>query len=158
MDLALEKCVAAEKEEGRGNHMRALMLYGQSVLRAPSTSKLFSMILKNTFYDLSFFLENTLDSTKTQAVSLWQRAQLLITMELYTEALADIKLALAEGLPAKYKGEAFWKMGICHKACGENEKSRVCFELAEKLLEDKEGLKNDREKEWLKEDEKNKKG
>lgn len=64
-------------------------------------------------------------------------------MNLHTQALADIKLALGEGLPPKYKGEAFWKMGICHKARGETEKARVCFELAEKLLEDKEELKRD---------------
>lgn len=41
VDLALERRVAAEKECARGNHMKALMLYGQSVLRAPTTSKNF---------------------------------------------------------------------------------------------------------------------
>lgn len=66
-------------------------------------------------------------------------------MELYTEALADIKLALAEGLPAKYKGKAFWKMGVCHKVLGESDKAKVCFKIAENLLEtrDKDALKKD---------------
>lgn len=40
VDLALEKRVAAEKEHSQGNHMKALMLYGQSILRAPTTSKI----------------------------------------------------------------------------------------------------------------------
>lgn len=92
-----------------------------------------------------------MDSTKTLAVSLWQRAQLLITMHQPTEALADIKQALAEGLPPKHKGEAFWKMGLCHRARGETDKARVCFELAEKLLvdDDKEEFRKDLQKECV---------
>lgn len=93
-----------------------------------------------------------MDSNKTLAVSLWKRAQLLMHMDLFTQALADIKLALGEGLPAKYKGEAFWKMGICHKVRGEDDKAKVCFELAEKLVENKDELRRDIQKEWVKED------
>lgn len=89
---------------------------------------------------------------------MWNRAQLLVSLDLYTLALADIKLALGEGLPAKYKGEAFWKMGICHRARGEDEKSKVCFELADKLIENNEELKRDIQKEWVKEEAKNKRG
>lgn len=112
----------------------------------------YDIIFKLLITVYCYYVENTMDITKTLAVSLWQRAQLLISMDLYTLALADIKLALAEGLPAKYKGEAFWKMGVCHKVRGEEQKAKVCFELAEKLLVDKDTLRKDMEKEWIKED------
>lgn len=108
--------------------------------------------LLNTKY--SFAIENTPDSTKVLAVSLWKRAQLLLSMDLFSNALADIKLALGEGLPSKYKAEAFWKMGICYSARGERERARVAFELAEKLLEDSqkvEELKRDAGRSWKEE-------
>lgn len=38
VDLALEKRVVAEKEHSRRNYTKSLMLYGQSILRAPTTS------------------------------------------------------------------------------------------------------------------------
>lgn len=61
----------------------------------------------------------------------------------YDSALLDIRAALKENLDESYKVEAFKRMGICYSATGEDDRAKVSFGLAEKLLEnDEKGLAN----------------
>lgn len=59
-----------------------------------------------------------------------------MTLSEFSLALADVQFALKEGLPGHLKPQAFWVMGICYKAMGEENRANVSFGLARKLLED----------------------
>lgn len=73
-------------------------------------------------------------------------------MNEYNLALSDIQSALKENIFDSYKAQVFWKMGVCYKAIGETERSKVAFGVAEKLLQNNEGalrnLKKDMEKDY----------
>lgn len=65
----------------------------------------------------------------------------------YTLALNDIQHVLKLGIPDEYKGHVYWKMAICYKATGDENKSKVSYGLAQKLLE-----KNPKQLQYLNED------
>lgn len=91
---------------------------------------------------------NNYDSGLTLSLALWGRCKLLIALHEYSLALTDVQQALKEHLPTVFKAEAYWKMAICYKALKEDKKSKVAFDLAEKMLESNERieeLKKDRE-------------
>ncbi|XP_030751976.1 SET and MYND domain-containing protein 4-like [Sitophilus oryzae] len=104
---------------------KALMLYCQSVLRAPRTGA-----------------DVQIDSGLSLSLALWGRSQALIELRKYREALSDIQQALKENLSGSYKAQAFWKMGICYRAMNDENKAKVSYDLAEKLLgNDKEKIR-----------------
>lgn len=72
--------------------------------------------------------------------SLWGRANVLIDLSEYTLALNDIQHVIKLGIPDEYKGHVYWKMAICYKGIGDDNKSKVSYGLAQKLLEDKPKL------------------
>ncbi|KAJ8922977.1 hypothetical protein NQ315_001525 [Exocentrus adspersus] len=106
----------AETAFKNGDTQNALLLYSQSVLRAPKTGVLLS------------------PEASPSSLALWGRSQVLMSLNEYALALADIQQAMRENLPLVYKAEAFWKMGVCYKAVNEENRSNVSFALAEKLL------------------------
>ncbi|KAJ8934002.1 hypothetical protein NQ314_013637 [Rhamnusium bicolor] len=86
----------------------------------------------------NIFGHNTvIDCGSSLSLALWSRSQVLLSLNEYSLALADIQLALKESLPNIYKAEAFWKMGICYKALNEENRANVSFGLAEKLFASK---------------------
>lgn len=59
-----------------------------------------------------------------------------MSLKEYTLALSDLQHVLKLGIPTHYKAFAFWRMAICYKATGEDNKAKVSYGLAQKLLED----------------------
>ncbi|CAH1115603.1 unnamed protein product [Psylliodes chrysocephalus] len=129
--ISILRRLEAESAFESGDLNKSLLLYSQSVLRAPKTGEC-----------------NNYDSGLTLSLALWGRCKLLIALHEYSLALTDVQQALKEHLPTVFKAEAYWKMAICYKALKEDKKSKVAFDLAEKMLESNERieeLKKDRE-------------
>lgn len=118
-DVALARRRDAEKLFRNGEIQKSLILYSQSVLRAPKTGS-----------------ASSIDSGLSLAYALWGRSEVLMALKEYTLALNDIQFALKEGLPAEYKADAFWRMAICYLAKKETNRAQVAFGLAEKLITD----------------------
>ncbi|CAH1168510.1 unnamed protein product [Phyllotreta striolata] len=121
--ISILKRLEAEAAFDDGDFNKSLLLYSQSVLRAPKTGEC-----------------STYDSGLSLSLALWGRGKLLISMQEYHLALTDIQQAIKEHLPNIFKGDAYWKMAICYKALKEDKKSKVAYDLAEKLLDSKERL------------------
>ncbi|CAG9812403.1 unnamed protein product [Phaedon cochleariae] len=117
------KRLEAEKAFSNGDLKASLLLYSQSILRSPKTSE-------NSHFD----------SGGTLALGLWGRSKVLLALQEYPLSLNDIQQALKENLPTVYKAEAFWKMAICYKHLQEENRARVSFDLAQKLLGSNEKL------------------
>lgn len=71
-------------------------------------------------------------------------------MNEYNLALSDMQSALKESIFDSYKAQAFWKMGVCYKAIGETERSKVAFGVAGKLLQNNEGALSNLKKDMAK--------
>ncbi|XP_018566121.1 SET and MYND domain-containing protein 4-like isoform X2 [Anoplophora glabripennis] len=128
-EVSEAKRLEAEKATKEGDLQKALLLYSQSVLRAPKTGLYTKM------------------EASPLSLALWGRAQILLSQKEHSLALSDMQLALKEGLPIAYKGKSFWKMAVCYKALNEENRANVAFALAEKLLGsklNKEELERDR--------------
>ncbi|XP_050511359.1 SET and MYND domain-containing protein DDB_G0284059-like isoform X1 [Diabrotica virgifera virgifera] len=128
------KRLEAENVLEKGEMSKSLMLYSQSVLRAPRTGQC-----------------NSFDSGLSLSLALWGRSKVLMIMKEYSLALNDIQQAVKEHLPNVFKAEAYWKMAVCYKALNEGQKAKVAFELAEKLMDSekkKEQLQQDKETEF----------
>uniref|UniRef100_A0A6P7EYN5 SET and MYND domain-containing protein 4-like n=1 Tax=Diabrotica virgifera virgifera TaxID=50390 RepID=A0A6P7EYN5_DIAVI len=128
------KRLEAENVLEKGEISKSLMLYSQSVLRAPRTGQC-----------------NSFDSGLSLSLALWGRSKVLMIMKEYSLALNDIQQAVKEHLPNVFKAEAYWKMAVCYKALNEGQKAKVAFELAEKLMDSekkKEQLQQDKETEF----------
>ncbi|XP_076259090.1 protein-lysine N-methyltransferase SMYD4-like [Rhynchophorus ferrugineus] len=124
-DFSQKRRLEAERFLKQKEYQKALQLYCQSVLRAPKTGS-------NT----------KIDSGLSLSLALWGRAQAFIGLQRYFNALCDIQQALKENLPGSYKGQAFWKMGVCYRGLGEDNRAKVSFDLAEKMLHnDEENIK-----------------
>ena len=104
----------------------------------------------------SFYLvaeeDDKVDNGISLALALWGRSEVLLALDEYTLALKDIQYALKEELPASFKADAFWRMGICYKGKGELDRAKVSFGIMEKLLPDDkrklDNLKTHMEKEY----------
>ncbi|XP_017778668.1 PREDICTED: SET and MYND domain-containing protein 4-like [Nicrophorus vespilloides] len=118
-EVAQARRFDAQKAVTNGNQMKGLMLYSQSVLRAPKTGE-------NPKIDDGFSL----------VLALWERSELLMRLNYHSLALRDIQFAIKEGLDSDLKGEAFERMAVCYKAKGEMKRSSVSAELARKLYAD----------------------
>lgn len=73
------------------------------------------------------------DAGRSLALSLWGRSQVLMELGELTAALADLQLALKEGLPDKYRPELYLRMSACYEGQGEVNRAKVSLALAEKL-------------------------
>ncbi|XP_049884913.1 SET and MYND domain-containing protein 4 [Pectinophora gossypiella] len=100
-----------------GDHARALALASQAVLKAPPTGS-----------------EEALDGGVSLALALWQRSEALLAAGHARAALADLRLALRERLPARMRPLYYWRMGHCYKGAGEPTRAKVSYELAGRLL------------------------
>lgn len=80
----------------------------------------------------------------------------------YKLALNDLQQASKLGFPDQSKGLAFWKMAICYKAIGDENKSKVSYGLAQKLLENNpkqlEALHEDMKKSYVENNKESRKG
>ncbi|KAI4457273.1 set and mynd domain-containing protein 4 [Holotrichia oblita] len=134
-DVSQSRRRLAEQALKNGEIQKALILYSQSILRSPPTGE-----------------NKAVDDGKSLSLGFWGRSQVFATMNEYNFALSDIQTALKENIFDSYKAQAFWKMGVCYKAVGEVERSKVAFGVAEKLLQNNEGalrnLKKDMEKDY----------
>ncbi|GLV38670.1 SET and MYND domain containing class 4 member 2 [Carabus blaptoides fortunei] len=114
--VSRDKRQDAELFMKKGNATKALVLYCQSILRAPAKG-----------------VELLTDAGKSLALSLWGRSQALMELGELTAALADLQLALKEGLPDKHRPELYLRMSACYKGQGEMNRAKVALALAEKL-------------------------
>ncbi|XP_056647511.1 SET and MYND domain-containing protein 4-like [Diorhabda sublineata] len=117
------KRLEAETAFEQNDLNKSLIFYSQSVMRAPGTGQCSSF-----------------DSGLSLSLALWGRCKVLMGLKQYSLALNDVQLALKERLPNVFKAEAYWKMGVCYKALREDKKSKVAFDLAEKLMDKKEKI------------------
>lgn len=60
-------------------------------------------------------IEEAIDGGVTLALALWTRAEALQRAGYARAALADLKLALKERLPARMRPQYYWRMGHCYK-------------------------------------------
>ncbi|KAL1494325.1 hypothetical protein ABEB36_009940 [Hypothenemus hampei] len=102
----------------QNDYNRALILFSQSVIRAPKTGT-----------------EKRFDSGLSLSLALWGRSEALLHLKKFSEALMDIQQALKENLPASFKARAFWNMGICYEGTNEPSRAKISFNLAENLLQ-----------------------
>ncbi|KAH1015657.1 hypothetical protein HUJ04_007007 [Dendroctonus ponderosae] len=79
--------------------------------------------------------EKSFDSGVSLSLALWGRSEALLKLGSYSNAIVDVQQALKENLPGSYKAQAFWRMAKCYAALGEESRSKVSFDLTEKLLE-----------------------
>ncbi|CAH1125912.1 unnamed protein product [Ceutorhynchus assimilis] len=117
-ELSQKKRLEGEAFLKKNEPTKALLVFCQSVLRAPCNNK------------------KCLESTASLSLALWGRSKANMKLQNFSKALVDIQQALKENLPESYKAEAFWNMGICYASIGEANKATVSFGLAEKLLRD----------------------
>lgn len=78
--------------------------------------------------------ENTNKSLEKLSLTLWGRAQVLMSLQEYPSALRDIQYAVKLGLPNAIKGDVYWKMAVCYRALNEENKAKVSFGIAETFL------------------------
>lgn len=57
-----------------------------------------------------------------------------MSLQEYNLALTDIQYAIKAGLSNSFKEDTYWKMAICYKALGEEQKANISFNISEKLL------------------------
>uniref|UniRef100_A0AAR5QBJ1 Protein-lysine N-methyltransferase SMYD4 n=1 Tax=Dendroctonus ponderosae TaxID=77166 RepID=A0AAR5QBJ1_DENPD len=110
----LEAELLMEKQDYQG----ALLLFCQSIIRSAKTGQ-----------------EKSFDSGVSLSLALWGRSEALLKLGSYSNAIVDVQQALKENLPGSYKAQAFWRMAKCYAALGEESRSKVSFDLTEKLLE-----------------------
>ncbi|CAH0564117.1 unnamed protein product [Brassicogethes aeneus] len=116
LEISVAKRIEAENAAKNNDMQKSLILFSQSILRAPNKGD--ALVL-----------------------ALLGRSKILVQETDYDLALNDLQLALKEGLPGTLKIEAFWRMGICYKALKEVKKSNVAFRIAEQFLgSDKKNL------------------
>ncbi|XP_050298897.1 SET and MYND domain-containing protein 4 [Anthonomus grandis grandis] len=117
-EFSQKRRLEADELMAQNDFKHALMLYSQSVLRAPNTHK-----------------NPEIDSGLTLSLGLWGRAQALMKLKKYSSALCDIKEALKEYLPDTNKSKAYWLMGVCNELLGEKNKADVAYSLTEKMMD-----------------------
>ncbi|KAK9881282.1 hypothetical protein WA026_015405 [Henosepilachna vigintioctopunctata] len=113
----------AEAALREDNIMRSLALYSQSVLRSQTTGE-----------------NMETDNGNSLSLALIGRSKVLMEIEKINYACTDILLALREGLPDIFKGEAYFRLAICYKALDEDKKADISFQVAKKLLNENEEL------------------
>ncbi|KAJ2954157.1 hypothetical protein O0L34_g2385 [Tuta absoluta] len=96
---------------------KALALASQAVFRAPPTGS-----------------DEALDGGVSLALALWQRSEILLASNCARAALADLRLALKERLPARMRPLYYWRMGNAYKDAGEPTRAKVSYELAGRLM------------------------
>ncbi|XP_066159311.1 SET and MYND domain-containing protein 4-like [Euwallacea fornicatus] len=117
VELSRKLRLDAEKLLNQQDYDKALIFYSQSVMRAPKTG-----------------YAKQIDQGVSLALSLWGRSQVLLHLHQFENSLADIQEACKEKLPASYKAQAFWNMGICYTKLGDEMRASVSFDLGKKLL------------------------
>ncbi|XP_065226912.1 SET and MYND domain-containing protein 4-like [Planococcus citri] len=115
--LAMQRRQEAEHFFKRGNLEKALLLYTQSVIRAPAAKD------GDTNYDDGI----------TLALALWNRSEVLFDMKKYHLCLDDVKLAMQEKLPKNLKLNAFWRMAECYINVRQFNEARISLKIALKL-------------------------
>ncbi|XP_025836273.1 histone-lysine N-methyltransferase ASHR1 [Agrilus planipennis] len=109
--------VAAEKLEKDGELQKALLLYCQSVLRAPGTGE-----------------EPRIDDGFTLSLAYWSRSKLLMKLKHYSEAITDIQLAMKEELTDDHHAEVYKNMALCYKSLRDVPRAKISIAIAEKML------------------------
>lgn len=120
-----ERMSATKKAEAdewlkKGKFDRSLLLYNQSVVRAPTQSD------PDKPGDDGFGL----------APVLWGRSECLFKLERYRLCLIDVRLCLKEKLPARLKLNAYGRMAECYEKLNEFKKLRICLNVIDKLVDE----------------------
>ncbi|XP_013162421.1 PREDICTED: SET and MYND domain-containing protein 4-like [Papilio xuthus] len=118
--IAQEKRKAAAEALRDGELEKSLGLASQSVLRSPMTN-----------------VDESVDGGVSLALGLWLRSEILMRGNRYQAALEDLKMALKERIPARMRGQYYWRLGNCYKGAGEPTRAKVFYEIANRLIDDK---------------------
>lgn len=78
-----------------------------------------------------------IDEGNTLSLAFFGRSKVLMDMDRYDFALADIQMALKENLPEHLKGDAYFKLAVCFQALKEDKKATVAIRLAQKMLNER---------------------
>ncbi|KAK6639922.1 hypothetical protein RUM43_008199 [Polyplax serrata] len=97
-----------------GDFKRALMVYSQSIVRAPQDGA----------------------DSHTLSLAYKGRATALYHLGRYKESIDDLNMALKEKLPDSLKYQVYWQMGKCHKKLASSNKGRISLQLSLKLLDE----------------------
>ncbi|XP_044759990.1 SET and MYND domain-containing protein 4 [Coccinella septempunctata] len=140
-EIATARIKEAEELLEKNDLVKSLAFYSQAVLRSQLTGEFYidkdSFSYTNTihFLNLPFPGENKkIDEGNTLSLALFGRSGVLMDMNKYDFALADIQMALKENLAEHLKGDAYFKLAICYKALSEMQKATVALRLAQQLL------------------------
>ncbi|XP_014364756.2 SET and MYND domain-containing protein DDB_G0284059 [Papilio machaon] len=122
--IAQEKRKAAAEALRDGELEKSLGLASQTVLRSPMTD-----------------VDESVDGGVSLALGLWLRSEILMRFNRYQAALEDLKMALKERIPARMRGQYYWRLGNCYKGLGEATRAKVSYEIANRLLANDEKSK-----------------
>ena len=94
--IAVQKRLEGDAEAKAGNYQRAMLLYSQSLIRAPHDT------------------DHTIDDGLTLAKALWSRSAVLVAMKKGEQALRDLKYSQEMGISVKDNPDFYWRMGQCY--------------------------------------------
>lgn len=94
--FAVQKRLEGDVEAKAGNLQRALLLYSQSVIRAPQET------------------DPNIDDGLTLGKALWSRSAILVALKKGQLALNDLKYSQEMGISVANNPDFYWRMGQCY--------------------------------------------
>ncbi|XP_046669354.1 SET and MYND domain-containing protein 4-like [Homalodisca vitripennis] len=109
--------VDGDKAARGGKYERALLLFTQSIIRAPGPG-----------------VDKSVDGGLSLSLALWSRASTLWHLSEYQLCLSDLQSSLKQKLPDKFRVEAYWMMAQCYERLKETARARVTLQVILKML------------------------
>lgn len=94
--ISVQRRLEGDNEAKLGNYQRALLLYSQSVIRAPQET------------------DPGLDDGLTLGKALWSRSAVLVALKKGELALNDLKYCQEKGISVTNNPDFYWRMGQCY--------------------------------------------